>query len=211
MINKSNFPIHSPLYGENGYNLNCIIIGVLFGDASLQTYTNGHTWRLRFLQSDIHKDYLFHLYDIFKPYVSSPPKFSDDGLGNKRWSFNTRVIPELNYFAALFYKKVGKNWIKVINPLILEQFTDISLTYWYMEDGSLKKENKTKAFIFCTDTFTKEEVKLLGRMFMERYKIHVGYHLKDGKYRIYIPTKHYQELKGIMEPRIHESMKYKLG
>lgn len=80
-----------------------------------------------------------------------------------------------------------------------------------MDDGSLKIVNKTKAFIFCTDSFTKEEVKLLGGMFKERYKIHVGYHLKDGKYRIYIPTKHYTELREVMGGRMHESMKYKLG
>lgn len=43
MINKSNFPIHFPIFKDDEYNLNSIIIGVLLGDASLQTYTNGYT------------------------------------------------------------------------------------------------------------------------------------------------------------------------
>ena len=39
----------------------------------------------------------------------------------------------------------------------------------------------------------------------------MGYHFKGGNYRIYIPSGHYLELKNIIEPIIHESMKYKLG
>ncbi len=41
-----------------------ILVGILLGDASLQTESNGRTYRLRVLQSEEHKDYIFHLYDI---------------------------------------------------------------------------------------------------------------------------------------------------
>ena len=203
-INKSKYPKFN-----NFQSL--VLIGTLLGDSSLQTYTEGRTWRARFLQSDLHKDYLFHLYEGFKDYVKTPPKLSDDGLGNKRWSFNTCVIPELNTFADLFYKKVGNKRIKFINPLIYQYFNEISIAYWLMDDGSLKKVNNTKAFIFCTDSFTKEEVLILGKMFIMKYNIHVGYPLKGGNYRIYIPSKHYLEIKTLIEPIIQESMKYKLG
>ena len=146
-----------------------VLIGTLLGDSSLQTYTDGNTWRARFLQGDLHKDYLFHIYEIFKDYVKTPPKLSDDGLGNKRWSFNTCVIPELKTFADLFYRKVGNKRIKVIDPLIYEYFNEISIAYWLMDDGSLKKVGNTKAFIFCTDSYTKEEVLILGEMFKNKY------------------------------------------
>lgn len=203
-LNKSNYP------NFNFFQIS-VLIGTLLGDSSLQTYTDGKTWRARFLQGDLNKEYLFHLYEIFKDFVKTPPKLSDDGLGNKRWSFNTCVIPELKTYAELFYKKVGNRRIKIINPLIYEHFNEISIAYWFMDDGTLKKVNNTKAFIFCTDSYTKEEVLILGEMFKNKYKIHVSYHLKGGNYRIYIPSKHYLELKTIIEPLIHENMKYKLG
>ena len=204
IINKSKFP------SFNYFQFN-VLIGTLLGDSSLQTFTNGNTWRARFLQGDLHKDYLFHLYEIFKDYVKTPPKLSDDGLGNKRWSFNTCVIPELKTLADLFYNKVGNKRIKVIKPEIYNYFNEVTLGYWLMDDGSLKQVKNTKTYIFCTDSYTKDEVLILGEMFKNKYNIHVGYHLKGGNYRIYIPSKHYMDLKTILEPIIHESMKYKLG
>lgn len=119
----------------------------------------------------MHKDYLFHIYEIFKDYVKTLFKFYDNSLNNKRWSFNTCVIPELKTFVDLFYKKVGNKRIKVINPLIYEYFNEISIAYWLMDDGSLKKVGNTKAFIFCTDSYTKEEVLILGEMFKKKYNI----------------------------------------
>ena len=38
-----------------------IIIGVLLGDAHLETRDKGQTFRLKFAQSDQHKPYLEHL------------------------------------------------------------------------------------------------------------------------------------------------------
>lgn len=58
------------------YKLKEILFGTLLGDGRLQTYTGGRTWRVRFLQSSKNKDYLFHLYDVFKRYVKTAPKES---------------------------------------------------------------------------------------------------------------------------------------
>jgi hypothetical protein len=80
-----------------------------------------------------------------------------------------------------------------------------------MDDGSLKKIGNTKAFILCTDSYNKKEVLLLGNMLKSKYNIHVNYHLKDNNYRIYIGSGQYNEYKKLIEPYIHESMKYKLG
>ena len=72
-----------------------ILVGILLGDASLQTESNGRTYRLRVSQSEQHKDYLFHLYDTFQNLTDSPPvqyKFIDPrnpGKTYTRWSFST--------------------------------------------------------------------------------------------------------------------------
>jgi len=51
-----------------------IIIGVLLGDAHLEKQKGGINYRLKFHQNDRHKDYIFHLYDIFHDWVKTPPK-----------------------------------------------------------------------------------------------------------------------------------------
>ena len=195
---------------NNNKLLHFITIGCLLGDASLQTF-NGKTWRLRFLQSDSHKDYLFHLYDLYKPFVHSPPKLGQDLQGNKRWYFNTITFPELNYYANLFYFKKGSKFIKkvpldILNP---QNFNDSSLAYWFMDDGSLKSNKK--AYILCTDSFSLNELKILQSLLKLRYNIHCSFHKQRDNYSIYIPVKHYFDFYSILEPHIVPIFRYKLG
>lgn len=140
-----------------------ILLGTLLGDASLQTYTSGRTWRLRYIQKD--KEYIFHLYDIWKPYVKTAPKFADDGLGNNRWYFNTIVIPELTEFVneSQIYTLKGGRWVKQVPtqwPAFSTTLTEKALAYWYMDDGS--KKSNAQAYYFCTDCFSLQDVKYLG-------------------------------------------------
>ena len=50
---------------------------------------------------------------------------------------------------------VGK---KKIPKLIHRWLNPISIAYWFMDDGSLKWKNKSKAVRICTDNFNKKEV-----------------------------------------------------
>ena len=58
-----------------------ILVGLILGDGHLVTWSKktygkkAGTYKLVVLQSDMHKDYLFHLYEIFKPLTKSPPRF----------------------------------------------------------------------------------------------------------------------------------------
>jgi len=55
-----------------------ILIGTLLGDSSLQTYSkNRNTNRLRFLPKLNQKEYIDHLYEIWKNWVLTPPKISN--------------------------------------------------------------------------------------------------------------------------------------
>ncbi len=188
-----------------------ILLGTLLGDSSLQTYTAGKTWRLRFIQKD--KDYLFHLYEIWKPFVKTEPKLSDDGSGNKRWYFNTIVIPELKLFVdeTQIYTCIGGRWVKKVPklwPAFSNTLTNRALAYWYMDDGS--KKSNAQAYYFCTDCFSLEDVKFLGSIFLKNWDIHVGYHKKGVNYRIYIPTSSVAKFKNLVEKYVVETMRYKL-
>jgi len=53
-LNKSNYPKF------DNFQIS-VLIGTLLGDSSLQTYTDGKTWRARFLQGDLNKEYLLYV------------------------------------------------------------------------------------------------------------------------------------------------------
>ena len=48
-------------------------IGLLLGDASLQTQNNGKTYRMKFEWGDKTKPYLDHVYNLFDEWVLSNP------------------------------------------------------------------------------------------------------------------------------------------
>jgi hypothetical protein len=49
-----------------------ILIGLVLGDLNVQKQKNGKNVRLRFGQGAVNKEYLFHLYELFKSYCSCP-------------------------------------------------------------------------------------------------------------------------------------------
>ena len=108
-----------------------ILFGCLLGDASLQTYTAGRSWRVRFIQSDAHRQYLLHLYSIFSPFVSTPPKSIYDASGNIRWYFNSTVYPEFLEFGYSFYTKIGGRFIKVVpsDDMLNKYLSPIALSF----------------------------------------------------------------------------------
>ena len=55
-------------------DLQSILIGLLLGDlCAVKRSTKGNTY-LYFEQGFVHKEYLFHLYDLFEKYSGSEPK-----------------------------------------------------------------------------------------------------------------------------------------
>ena len=79
-----------------------------------------------------------------------------------------------------------------------------------MDDGSLK--SNTSAYIFCTDSFSLEELKILKELFITKYNVYPSFHKqRKGQYRLYIPQKYFATLKNIMEPHIRECFKYKFN
>ena len=48
-------------------------IGLMLGDASLQTQNKGKTYRMKFEWSDKSKPYLLHVYNLFYEWVLSNP------------------------------------------------------------------------------------------------------------------------------------------
>jgi hypothetical protein len=112
-------------------NLKEILIGLFLGDLHGRKQTvNGNAY-LYFEQGLIHKDYIFHLYDLFKSYCNLEPKTSnrlaDKRTGNiyTRIVFFTYFLPCFNEIYDLFYSK----GTKIIPLNIGELLTPTSLAY----------------------------------------------------------------------------------
>src|SRR5919206_3878593 len=80
-------------------NLKEILIGLLLGDLNSQKRSVNGNSNLQFEQGFINKDYLLHLYDLFKDYCPAEPKVRErkpDFRTNKVYSsikFYTYSLP----------------------------------------------------------------------------------------------------------------------
>lgn len=94
-----------------------VLIGILLGDANLQTFNKGRTYRLRILQKNLL--YVEHLYSIFSNFVKTSPKVSKTKKNEVRYYFNTITHPVFRNYALLFY---GLNNNKLIKKIPMDFF-----------------------------------------------------------------------------------------
>lgn len=191
-------------------NLHEIIIGTGIGDTFVCKSASVNFARLQFAQSIIHEAYILHLYELFKDFCNSSPKYLDlksdkrTGKVYSRIRFRTYSLPCFNYYHELFYV----NGIKIIPLNIGELLTPVGLAYWAMDDGY----KGSSGFTFCTDSYTLSEVQLLVKVLKENFDLNSTIHNKSkDSYRIYIKADSMDKLRILVTPYFHESMMYKIG
>lgn len=193
-----------------------ILVGCLLGDANLQTFNQGKTWRLRMLQKAAHQGYLFHKYEIFKDLVKSSPSYgeiNDERTDKtyKRWYFNSITTGSLRFLAQKFYifDNVQKKWVKQVPSDIGELLTPEGLAYWYMDDGALKWKGKSNAVRLCTDSFSEQNVNQLRDVLKQKFQLETSLQRKDGRPRIHIKERSYPKLRSLVLSYLHPNMYYK--
>jgi hypothetical protein len=142
-----------------------ILIGKLLGDAHLEDLSGKKSYRLLIEHSVKQKEYVDHLYEIFKPIVSTPPREAIHKYtltcGSERESknivFKTVTHPGLRFYGQLFYKDkvkcIPKNIHKLLTPRVL--------AYWYMDDGSRKGKDRSGK-VLHTEGFSFDDIKILS-------------------------------------------------
>ena len=125
-VERSKFNINSPL--------DEMIIGLLLGDGHLQCRSKNS--RFIYGQSSLrchHLNYFYHIYELFKPYISQNFKIKTNSfvnkLNNKTYSsvyFATLTLPCFNYYRKLFYNSNNK---KIIPLNIHKLLTPRGLAY----------------------------------------------------------------------------------
>jgi len=153
-------------------------IGLLLGDASLQSQNEGKTYRIKFEWGDKNKAYALHVFTLFDQWVLSQPqkksRISPKGNIVINWGFQTLSHEAFNFLANLFLKQKHKG---INDNLILDHLTPRGLAYWYMDDGGkldYNKNTKNKSVVLNTHSFTTFEVETMSEQLSSKFNLPCG-------------------------------------
>lgn len=177
-----------------------ILVGVLLGDAHLETRSNGRTFRIKFEQSIKKNEYMIHLYEVFKEWTSQAPKEKRQNV-----YFQTISHPVFRFYGHQFYKEKKK----VVPKQLFRWLTNRSFAYWYMDDGSIKSK-ESKGLVLNTQAFTLQEVETLCRIIGKKFGFQAKPRRQLEGYQVYISGRSYNDFVKSVVPFVHPSMMYKI-
>jgi hypothetical protein len=187
-----------------------ILIGLLLGDLYMINRSKSiSSVILFFTQGLLHKDYLMHLFDLFKIYCNSAPKIPNTrpdkrtGKNYKSVRFYTISLPCFKELYESFYPE-GK---KIVPSNIGELLTLRGLAYWIADDGYWCGNGVH----LCTESFTIEEVNLLVKTLTEKFNLECSLNKRSNSFRIRISSKSIPKLQNLLAPHMPSMMRYKIG
>lgn len=192
-------------------------IGLMLGDASIQSQDGGKTYRMKFEWSEKSKAYLDHVYKLFDEWVLSMPhkktRISPKGNTVITWGFQTIGHKAFKDLADLFIDK--KNTISAVGEshLIKNHLTARGLAYWFMDDGGKLDYNKNstnKGVVLNTQSFGAKEVKAMTEQLSEKFNLDCEIRSNKGKKVIVIKSSSYSTFLSLIDPYILPEMRYKL-
>ena len=190
-------------------------IGLMLGDASLQTQNKGKTYRMKFEWSDKSKPYLLHVYNLFYEWVLSNPhkksRLSPKGNLVVNWGFQTISHEAFNPLAKLFLQHNNKKGI--LKFLIRDYLTEIGLAYWFMDDGGkldYNKNSKNRSIVLNTQSFTDKEVEIMSKELMAKFNFECEVRSNKSKKVIVIKNNSYPLFYKLVSSHIIPDMRYKL-
>ena len=188
-------------------------IGLMLGDASLQSQNKGKTYRMKFEWGEKSKIYLDHVYNLFNEWVLSEPhkKTRISPKGNKviNWGFQTISHEAFNSLALLFINKKKT----IFNDLIKNHLTRRGLAYWFMDDGGkldYNKASKNKSVVLNTQSFEAKEVEAMAQQLSYKFNIDCEVRSNKGKKIIVIKSNSYLTFLSLIDPYILPEMRCKL-
>ena len=173
--------------------------------------------RFSYKQSQVHKDYLFWLYEFYykRGYCSNlKPRMYTTKLRNKisneikqyyGYEFNTFTFRSFNWINKLFYKK-GR---KTVSVKLEQYFTPLALAIWIMDDGGWAKPGVR----ISSNSFKLEEVQLLANLLKKLFYLNCTVQKINtpGQYSIYIKGESVLKLRKLVLAHVIPSMRHKLG
>ena len=189
-------------------------IGLMLGDASLQSQNKGKTHRIKFEWGDKNKAYALHVFKLFDEWVLSQPhkkeRVSPKGNVVVNWGFQTFSHTSFNYLSDLFLN----NGVKSISDnLIIDYLSPRGLAYWFMDDGGkldYNKNSKNRSVVLNTQSFTELEVKKMAEQLSSKFDLLCEVRSNKNKKVIVIKDSSYPAFYNLISPYLISEMRYKL-
>jgi len=214
MLHSANTQMRSSREGlrltkQNNSPLSSTIIhkieGELLGDGCLQK----RTWQSSFSFTNHNKDYTYWLANLFieneiclsgKGIYKETYYHKNWGKWYTRYSFCTLCSIQFEELESQWYiarKKIVPKCLKISPDLVL---------HWFLGDGSLPKKEYA---IFCTDSFSHEEVCFLSDSLNKTIGIKSSPTSYKNCYRLFVPKTSVPALLEYIGPTPFESLKHK--
>ena len=185
------------------------IVGILLGDACLETQNGGHTFRMKVEQSARHESYVRHLYGAFSEWVLSPPRAkrctASNGAVTTSWAFQTVSHAALRFYGHQFYADGRKRVPKLIHRWL----TPRGLAHWYMDDGSMKSR-QSKGVIFNTQGFVLGDVERLCVVLKSKFDLEAQPRRQPDGSQIYVSGGSFERFLAWIDPYLIPEMRYKI-
>jgi len=185
-----------------------ILVGILLGDACLETQNGGLTYRLKIEQCAAHEVYVRNLHELFEAWVLTPPRRRTVRSGSSEsvnWVFQTVSHPAFRFYAHQFYAARTKRVPKLIHRWL----TPRGLAYWYMDDGSLKS-TQSKGVIFNTQGFARPDVERLVDVVRTKFELEASRRKQPEGDQIYISGRSFEKFVDLIDPYVTEDMRHKV-
>lgn len=177
-----------------------VLTGHLLGDGCIETWKNSQVARLKIEQSLAQKEFVDWLFKVFAEFTKTPPQPKQN-----KCKFNTLSSRQFYEFHKLFYLRRKK----VIPRNIEQLLTPISLTVWFMGDGSVKSK-ECNGRILNTHGFAETEVVRLCQILNEKFSLMASIRRQKDGLQIYISAKSAGVLTKLISPYLLPYFKYKL-
>lgn len=191
-----------------------ILIGALLGDATMlkkkvKNKSGLFNPYVKFEQKISSKEYIDHLYFVFKDWVGLPPLIRNIDYGKQTFRqsiwFKTYSHPSFTYYYNQFYRSSGK---KIIPLTLIKKITPRSLAYWYMDGGSFNKRDQ--AFMLHTQGFSYTNLVDVVNLLSSKYSLHLSLH-KDGcNWKLYIKKESTITFLNLIRPYVLPCFYYKI-
>ncbi len=185
-----------------------VLPGLLLGDAHLETRNCGRTHRLKIEQSDAHRGYVEHLYDLFRSWVLTPPQrreVNSRGHVSTNWWFQTLSHRAFRFYAQQFYR----DGHKCVPQLIHRWLGPRGLAYWFMDDGSIKWR-QSRAVVLNTQCFPRDDVEHLASVLAQKFALQTYLRRQAEGYQIVIGGRSLEGFVEAIGPYLLPEMFYKL-
>jgi hypothetical protein len=200
----------SKTYAVLSSELQEVVVGTMLGDCSGQRNNDRSNYRLQFKQSVTNQPYIDHLYELFKEFVGSSPKWytSHDARPNRApfshsCTFKTYSLPCFTSIVSAFYT----DGVKMLPSNLGDMLTARGVAYWFMDDG-YRTDN---GFYFCTECFSLAENELLRSILTNKFGLDCGVNKYGSSYRLYVHSSSRAKFVEMVRPFVLPHFDYKLG